>query len=136
MEEAAFCGVVVTGIMLGVPLYHSMENCRQGRVMTVHLFRWWLVCAVTIFSGLLVAILCGCSMLLLANLPPSKLSPVSSSCKILSKGISIISIHMWAFDNQDLLHEFRTSRIFNFCVKSGFSWLCSFFARIFARIPC
>lgn len=99
MEEAALCGVAVTGIMLGVPLYHSIGNCRQGRVMSVHLFRWWLVCAVMIALGLVMAILFGCSILLLANLPPPKLSPVSTSCKILSKDVDLRSAKICVVDN-------------------------------------
>jgi hypothetical protein len=91
MEEAALCGVMVAGVMLGVPLWHSIGECRRGRMVSVHLFRWWIVCAFMLLLCFLGAILFACFVVLLSSLPPPNLSSVSTSCKILSTGILLFT---------------------------------------------
>ncbi len=86
MEEPAFCGVIVAVIMVGVPLWHSIREGRQGRVVKLHLARWWLACALVLVVSLIMAILLGYSAFLLSTIPPAKLSLLSTSCKIISKG--------------------------------------------------
>ncbi len=86
MEEPAFCGVIVAAIMVGVPLWHSIREGRQGRVVKLHLARWWLACALVLVVSLVMAILLGYSAFLLSTIPPAKLSLLSTSCKIISKG--------------------------------------------------
>lgn len=80
--------------MLGVPLWHSIGECRRGRMVSVHLFRWWIVCAFMLLLCFLGAILFASFVVLLSNLPPPNLSSVSTSCKILSTGI--LSAHNWS----------------------------------------
>jgi hypothetical protein len=91
MEEPAFCGVIVAVIMVGVPLWHSIREGRQGRVVKLHLARWWLACALVLVVSLIMAILLGYSAFLLSTIPPAKLSLLSTSCKIISKGVDLRS---------------------------------------------
>jgi hypothetical protein len=91
MEEPAFCGVIVAVVMVGVPLWHSIREGRQGRVVKLHLARWWLACALVLVVSLIMAILLGYSAFLLSTIPPAKLSLLSTSCKIISKGVDLRS---------------------------------------------
>ncbi|KAG6542243.1 hypothetical protein Mapa_016371 [Marchantia paleacea] len=91
IEEDYVYGVAVAVVMLGVPLWHNMGECRKGRLVQVLFFRWWLVCALMIFLSLLFSVLVGVAGYVLANIPPPRTALLSTDCKIISKGVDIRS---------------------------------------------
>ncbi|KAL3701349.1 hypothetical protein R1sor_019371 [Riccia sorocarpa] len=91
MEEEFVYGVAAAVVILGAPLWHSIGECRKGRLVRVQLFRWWLCCGVFFLSSLLFSVLFGITGHLLANLPPPRTPLLSTECKIFSRGVDIRS---------------------------------------------
>lgn len=94
VEALVFGGPVVV-VMLGVPIWHSIGECRKGRTVQLRLLRWWLICGFIVFVSLLFGLAFGVAGFVLSNLPtppsPSKASQISTDCRILSSGIDLRS---------------------------------------------
>lgn len=92
MVEAFLFGAPVLVVMLGVPIWHSLGECRKGRSTQLRLLRWWLTCGFIVSVSMLSGLAFGLAGFVLSNLPPSpspKPSQVSTDCKILSAGIDL-----------------------------------------------
>lgn len=87
MEEAVMYGVAVALLMLGVPLWHSMGECRKGRLVRVHLCRWWLLCGFMVMVSLMIAVVFGVAGFVLENSAPPKAPRLSAECRILAKSM-------------------------------------------------
>lgn len=87
-------GAPVMVVMLGVPIWHSIGECRKGRTKQLRLLRWWLTCGLIVFVSMFSGLVFGVAGFVLSNLPaspPPKPSQVSTDCRILSSGIDLRS---------------------------------------------
>ncbi|KAH7447025.1 hypothetical protein KP509_01G087800 [Ceratopteris richardii] len=90
--EAFIFGAPVVAAMLGVPMWHSISECRRGSGRQFFLLRWWLVCALIILMSLIAGLVFGVSGFFFSDASPSS-SPrtfqMSSNCKILSSSVDL-----------------------------------------------
>lgn len=87
--ETFVFGAPVMVVMLGVPIWHSIGECRKGRTKQLRLLRWWLTCGLIVFVSMFSGLVFGVAGFVLSNLPaspPPKPSQVSTDCRILSSG--------------------------------------------------
>ncbi|CAM6092667.1 unnamed protein product [Calypogeia fissa] len=112
MEEAVMYGVAVAMLMLGVPLWHSMGECRKGRLVRVHLCRWWLLCGFMVMLSLMIGILFGVAGFALQNYSSApKAARFSADCRIVAKGVDIRSAKVCEDGNLAHLQKSRQNSI-------------------------
>ncbi|KAJ7535572.1 hypothetical protein O6H91_12G039100 [Diphasiastrum complanatum] len=90
MEElAVWYGIPVAMVMLGVPLWRSIEECRQGRLVQMHLLRWWITCSLILLFSFFLAVTFSTLEFVLYKTLVSETPPIPTECTILSKGVDL-----------------------------------------------
>lgn len=84
-------GLPVALVMLGVPLWYSIGECRQGRIVEIRLFRWWLMCGMIVMLSMLSGLVFAVAGVVLASVPASRAAQISTDCRILSTSVDLRS---------------------------------------------
>lgn len=87
-------GLPLALLMLGVPLWYCVGECRQGRIAQIRLFRWWLMCGMLVMIPTLTGLLFGVVGFILSNIPATRPSQISTNCRILSTSVDLRSTKM------------------------------------------
>lgn len=82
----------VSALMLGVPLLHTIIECRRrDRDGRIRVMRWWITCIIIVLISLASGFLCGMVGFFIAHFSVIKPSPVSTHCKILTNSVDLRS---------------------------------------------